>query len=117
MSNLPHFLTDPIDPAGQAFRADCMAWELFTKKPKAEREQYIAGQPALQTPEFRNCLRRCEAWFLLSYCTHFQIEETIAHLPPDEMREVRQHIKLMRKEMKTVRQIKHKTFMGDLANA
>ena len=38
MSNLPHFLTDPVDPTGQEFRADCMAWELFTKKPRAERE-------------------------------------------------------------------------------
>ncbi len=117
MSNLPHFLPDPADPKGQAFRADCMAWELFTKKPKAEREQYIAGQPALKTADFNLRLRRCEAWWLLTYCTHFQIEETIAQMEPEEMREVREHLKVMRLEMKIVRQRKFKTVKGSKAHA
>ncbi|UUA73070.1 hypothetical protein [Cellvibrio sp. QJXJ] len=109
MTNKPHFLTDPVDPTGQEFRADCMAWELFTKKPRAEREAFIAGQPALQTQEFHTRLRRCEAWWLLTYCTHFQIEETIAHMTPTEMPEVREHIEAMRLEMKAIRQRKFKT--------
>ncbi len=117
MSNLPHFLTDPIDPNGQAFRMDCVAWELFTKKAKAEREQYIAGQPVLQTPDFNVRIRRCEAWWLLTYCNHFQIEETIAQLAPDEMREVREHLEVMRLEMKIVRQRKFKTVKGRKAHA
>lgn len=117
MSNLPHFLTDPVDPNGQAFRADCMAWELFTKKPRAEREAFIAGQPVLQSGEFRSRLRRCEAWFLLRHCNHFQIEEHIAFLQPEEMRELRQHLKVMRLEMKAVRQAKFKTVKGSKAHA
>lgn len=117
MSNLPHFLTDPVDPRGQVFRADCMAWELFTKKPKAEREAFIAGQPELQTEDFHSRLRRCEAWWLLTYCTHFQIEETIAHMTPAEMHDVREHIEAMRLEMKAVRQRKFKTVKGSKANA
>lgn len=117
MSNLPHFLTDPVDPTGQAFRADCMAWELYTKKPRSEREAYIAGQPALQTCEFRQRLYRCEAWWLLTYCTHFQIEQTIAQMEPDEMREVREHLNVMRLEIKIVRQRKFKTVKGSKAHA
>lgn len=117
MTNKPHFLIDPVDPQGQAFRADCMAWELYTKKSKAQRQAFIAGNPALQTAEFNQRLRRCEAWWLLAHCTHHQIESTVAEMQPAEMKEVRQHLDLMRLEMKKVRQIKHKTFMGDLANA
>lgn len=117
MTNKPHFLTDPVDPKGQAFRADCMAWELFTKRPRQEREAFIAGNPALQTSEFRNRLYRCEAWWLITYCNPHQIEDSIAQLSPDQMNAVRGHIDAMRKEMKKVRQIKHKTYMGDLANA
>ena len=112
MSNLPHFLTDPVDPKGQAFRADCMAWELYTKKSKSDREAFIASQPGLQSGEFRERLRRCEAWWLLHYCNHHQIESTLAEMPPAELKEVRRHLELMRLEMKRVRQIKHKTYMG-----
>jgi hypothetical protein len=117
MTNKPHFLTDPVDPKGQAFRADCMAWELYTKKPEKEREAFIAGQPTLQTSAFRTRLRRCEAWWLLTHCTHHQIELMLAEMQPAAMKEVRAHLELMRREMKTARQIKYKTFMGDLANA
>jgi hypothetical protein len=109
MSNLPHFLTDPADPQGQPFRADCMAWELFTKKPRADREAFIASQPGLQTEDFRLRLFRCEAWWLITYCTPHQVEESIAHLSPDEMQVMRDHIKTMRLEMKAIRQRKFRT--------
>jgi hypothetical protein len=117
MTNRPHFITDPLDPNSQQFRLDCMAWELYTKKSPADRAAFIASQPALQTAEFNHRLRRCEAWWLLNYCTHHQIELTIAELSPEAMKEVREHVESMRLEMKTVRQIKHKTYMGNLTNA
>lgn len=117
MTNQPHFLTDPVDPFGQAFRADCMAWELYTKKTQVEREAFIASQPGLQTDDFRERIRRCEAWWLLTYCTHFQIEETIAHMTPTEMQKVREHIEAMRLELKAIRQGKYKTAKGGKTNA
>lgn len=117
MSNLPHFLTDPIDPNGQAFRADCMAWELYTKKPKAEREAFIAGQPALQTREFRQRLYRCEAWWLLTHLNAHLIEEDLTALPADQQRELRSHLEGMRTEIKFYRQRQHKTFKGSKAHA
>lgn len=109
MSNKPHFLTDPVDPQGQSFRADCMAWELFTKKPFKEREAFIAGNKPLQSDDFRNRLYRCEAWWLITYCNPHQIEELIAHLSPDQMQKMRNHLKVMRLEMKAIRQRKFKT--------
>ena len=109
MTKRPHFIEEPLDPNSQQFRADCMAWELFTKKPRAEREAFIAGQKGLQTEDFRTRLYRCEAWWLINYCTPYQIEESIAHLTPEEMRVMRDHIKTMRLEMKAVRQRKFKT--------
>ncbi len=109
MSNLPHFLTDPDNPKSQDFRADCMAWELFTKKPRQEREAFIAGQPALQTEAFRNRLYRCEAWWLITYCTPHQVEESIAHYTSEQMKEMRKHLKAMRLELKAIRQRKFKT--------
>lgn len=112
MSNLPHFLTDPENPKSQEFRADCMAWELYTKKSAKEREAFIAGQPGLNTGEFRERIRRVEAWWLLTHCTHFQIEQMIAELAPVDMKEVRSHLELMRLEMKAVRQRKYKTVKG-----
>ena len=115
MSNLPHFLTDPVDPTGQAFRADCMAWELFTKKPRAEREAFIAGQPALQTQEFHTRLRRCEAWWMLTYLTRHQIECNLADM--DDQDVMRTHLNLMRLDIKRARQIEFKTIKGSKAHA
>ena len=117
MTNKPHFLTDPLDPAGQAFRADCMAWELFTKKPKAEREAFIAGQPALQTAEFSHRLRRCETWWMLTYLNWHLIEEDLAELPEQQQRQMRSDLESMRKEIKLYRQRKLKTAKGSKAYA
>lgn len=117
MSNLPHFLTDPVDPKGQVFRADCMAWELFTKKSKADRDAFIAVNPGLQTREFQECLRRVEAWWLLTYCNHQQIGLIVAEMPVMEEMAMRKHLQVMRIEIKKARQRKHKTFMGNQANA
>ncbi len=112
MALRPHFIEEPLDPKSQEFRADCMAWELFTKKPKQEREAFISGQPGLQTDDFRNRLYRCEAWWLITYCNPHQIEESIAHLSPDQMQVMRSYLKAMRGEMKAVCQRKHKTVKG-----
>lgn len=117
MSNKPHFLTDPVDPNGQAFRADCMAWELFTKKTEKEREAFIAGQPALQTGDFRTRLRRCEAWWLLTYLNTHLIEENLAAMPEQQQRELRSELEGMRTEIKLYRQRKFKTVKGNKAYA
>jgi hypothetical protein len=109
MTLRPHFIEEPLDPNSQEFRADCMAWELFTKKPFKEREAFIGGQPGLQTDDFRNRLNRCEAWWLITYCNPHQIEDSIAHLSPGQMQTMRDHLRSMRLEIKAVRQRKYKT--------
>ncbi len=100
MSNLPHFLTDPADPNGQEFRADCMAWELYTRNTKSQREKFIASQPGLQTDDFRQRLYRCEAWWMLTYLNPRFIEQDLASLPLQQQRELRRHLEQMRAEIK-----------------
>lgn len=117
MTNKPHFLTDPEDSSSWQFRMDCMAWELYTKKTAAEREAFIKGQPRLRQPDFRNALNRVQAWWMLTYLARHQIESDLAAMPVEVREAMRGHLNAMRLEIKKHRQIKHKTYMGDLANA
>lgn len=115
MSNLPHFLTDPVDSSSWQFRLDCMAWELYTKKNEAERNDFIRGQPRLRQPEFRTALRRVQAWWMLTYLTRHQIECNLADM--DDQDVMRTHLNLMRLDIKRARQIEFKTIKGSKAHA
>lgn len=113
MALRPHFIEEPLDPKSQQFRTDCMAWELYTKKTKTERDAFIASQPGLQTEDFRIRLYRCEAWWLLTYLNPHLIEENMLTLPANHQRELRSHLEGMRAEIKLYRQRKHKTIKGN----
>ena len=117
MSNKPHFLTDPKDSTSWQFRMDCMAWELYTKKTKQEREAFIQGQPRLQEPDFMSSLFRVEAWWMLTYLNQHQIECDLMEMPDERRELMREYLRVMRKEIKRYRQLNFKTFMGDVSNA
>lgn len=112
MSNKPHFLINPQDSSSWQFRMDCMAWELFTKKTKQERDAFIQGQPRLQEPDFQSSLYRVEAWWMLTYLNHHQIECDLAEMPNDRQTLMREYLRVMRKEIKRDRQLSFKTFKG-----
>ena len=114
MSNKPHFILDPKDPNSADFRQDCMAWHMYTTMPLQERNELIAKNSKIRNDkDFKNRLRRCEAWWWLTYLNRLQIEENLHLLSTQEESIMRDHLNLMRAEIKKNLQIKHKTFMPD----
>lgn len=114
MSNKPHFILDPIDPHGADFRQDCMAWHMYTTMTVEARNDLIAKNSKIRNDQdFKNRLRRCEAWYWLTYLNRLQIEENLRLLTQQEESIMRETLNTMRVEIKKARQIKHKTFMPD----
>lgn len=112
MANQPHFITDPADNYSEDFRLDCLAWTLFTMNTQAERDQIIAVNKPLQQEPFKARLRRCQAWYWLTYLTRPQIVGNLQELTPDECEQMREELNRMQAEIKAHRQREFKTAKG-----
>lgn len=96
----PHFITDPVDSSSNDFRLDCMAWHTFTTKNAEEVAAYIKRQPKLQNDDFTNRLRKCRAWWMLTYLNRGQIEADLQVMPPEEESAMRTHLNQQRQLIK-----------------
>lgn len=100
MANRPHFITDPVDSSSYEFRLDCMAWQLFNTKTPEELAAYIKRQPKLQNDDFTNRLRKCRAWWMLTYLNRGQIEIDLQSMQSDEEQAMRDHLNQQRQLIK-----------------